>query len=188
MTLWFYEEDAPSLQRVTVNDTTGFNNNFASVIPTDSIPKATAAATSTTVPLNSWDDSLQNISSPNTGVNINLREEVATAVGQAFTAETLKGMYMKPGIGILSDATSFFPHTAHLYIRFKREQLQNVKKCQIQPQVSSGFAPNLSAARALLTLLTRPCPINSRSCPQPLIQQPVRPSRPFTHKVHEFGH
>ena len=84
---------------------------------------------------------MQNITSPNTGVNVNLRDEVASAVGQAFTAETLKGMYVKPGIGILSDATSFFPHTAHLYIRFRREQLQNVKKCQIQPQVSWSRSP-----------------------------------------------
>ena len=55
--IFFFEEEQPSLQRILVTDTTGFNNNFAS--GNGSIPKATAAATQSTVTLNSFNDQFQ---------------------------------------------------------------------------------------------------------------------------------
>ena len=58
--------------------------------------------------------------------------------GHAFTDEPLKGMYEVEGI--LGSPNNFFAHTAHLYVRFAREEMAKIKSCQLQVQLfNSGI-------------------------------------------------
>ena len=42
--------------------------------------------------------------------------------------------------GILGSPTNFFAHTAHLYVRFAREEMAKIKSCQLQVQLfNSGI-------------------------------------------------
>ena len=42
----------------------------------------------------------------------------------------LQGMYEVEGI--LGSPNKFFAHTAHLYVRFAREEMAKIKSCQLQ--------------------------------------------------------
>ena len=134
-TLTFYEEKTPSLQRVVVIDATGYNPYYAST--DDIVPQVSAVYQSLSVPLNSFDERFSPFSAPNSAATIDANELIAVQSGHLYTAESMKMMYGLNNL-LAVENDKFFPHTTHVYARFKREQMEQVKKCQLQVQLANS--------------------------------------------------
>ena len=128
----FYEEQSSSLQRVDVEDMTGYNPNLAST--TSNVPLATAFYQQQTVTLNSFDSELQTVSpdDPNT-VQLGMAAQTASLSMHSFQQVTMKVPYQRAQVYPVVD--SFYNHTVTLYLRIPQTTLAVLKTCQAQLQL-----------------------------------------------------
>ena len=127
----FYEAQSTSLQRVDVEDMTGYNPNLASI--TDKVPLASAFYQAASVNLNSFDANLQTVApdDPNT-VALSMSEQTYSVSMHSFK-ETMKVLYEKAQV--YPTVQSFFNHTVTLYVRIPQTTLAVLKTCQTQLQL-----------------------------------------------------
>ena len=92
----FYEDDSPSLQKISVNDNLGYNPYLAS--NENTIRETVAVHESLTVPLNSFVEDFSTTESPRPPSTFDVKESLGVKTGHAFTSETLKGIYNMGGI------------------------------------------------------------------------------------------
>ena len=126
--LSFYESESPSLQRIDVQDMTGYNPTLVSKV--SKVPLATAFYASTTIDLNSFDNNMQTVqAAASSTVQLNMRDR-SYAVSTHSFAETIKVLY-EDALVYPTD-NGFFNHTAIVYARIPQTALRAIKPCQAQ--------------------------------------------------------
>ena len=123
----FYEADSPSLQRIDVQDMTGYNPTLVS--RASKVPLSTAFYASSAVQLNSFDSATQTVDSSEAEVQLNMKDR-SFAVSTHSFAETIKVLYEEALV--YPTDNGFYNHTAIVYARIPQTALRAIKPCQAQ--------------------------------------------------------
>ena len=127
MNLTFYESAAPSMQRIDMIDNTGVNPNLAST--TSNIPIARGIFQSDNLDLGFFHNATQPLTTPGPAASLDIDSGTVQRAFHSFE-ESLMIFYEQTSV--FSSSSSFYNHTAYLYVRFKAEQLAGLKPCQLQ--------------------------------------------------------
>ena len=126
-TITFYEAHSPSLQRIDVQDMTGYNPTLVS--RASKVPLSTAFYAATSVDLNSFDSATQTVDAASAQVQLNLKDR-SYAVSTHSFAETIKVLY-EDALVYPTD-NGFYNHAAVVYARIPQTALRALKPCQAQ--------------------------------------------------------
>ena len=127
MNLTFYESAAPSMQRIDMIDNIGVNPNLAST--TRNIPYARGVFQSDNLDLGFSHSPTQPLTPPGPAASLDVESGTVQRALHSFE-ESLRIFYEQTSV--FSSSSSFYNHTAYLYVRLKAEQLAALKPCQLQ--------------------------------------------------------
>jgi hypothetical protein len=175
----FYEKESSSLQRITIRDKHGFEKILSSKKQGESeyIPIARGMHSKHSVLINTFDqqtlqpyaarsirDRVIGKNTQNTG---SMDESgIASAIQSPLIDDTLMLVHLNENV-FTSGTSSFVPHTAHLFVRFKQEEISLVKPCQLQvglvnsvqydlltvkdPQTGNNYVPKSYQSKEFMT-------------------------------------
>ena len=120
------QTDRRPIFKVEVRDRNGYHQTLTS--DTEPSPVASAARSTHEVPINTFDERVNTaVVPPTKNIKFNLQDKL-------YFANVVKSFESLQVVKALSTASArvFRDHEATLYVRFQKEQLKRLKKCQLQ--------------------------------------------------------
>ena len=122
-------DDQRPIFKVEVKDRNGYHPTFTS--DTRSSPAGLALRSKHQVPMNSFDNSLDQKLNPKiSGIKVNLEDKLyfANVITASESLQILRGL----SSGKLGSTGEFQDHEVTFFVRFNKDQLSKLKKCQLQ--------------------------------------------------------